>query len=479
MSFESLPLKYRPLVFEDLVGQAVPQTYLSKLILRKKPAHIILHGGYGSGKTTSGRIYSRALNCMAVNPQTGSPCNKCVHCKAHLAETFTDYIEMDAASSGKVEKIKELTEIAMTRPMFGRRRILLIDEAQGLSKQAWDALLKLIEEPPEYLTFIFATTEVDKVRPAILSRCTTLEVSLLDHQTAVAHLKKICGLEGFSYEEKALDLIAFVSKGHSRDLLKNLEQCSFYSGDSITVEATLEVLSLGYVTNIIRFMRAWREGKLDEMVSALHSWNSPPSMILNVLQEFLIFVLYSTVNQTGVKVNPVFESIPRMELAAFYNFMMERMSPDIPGGIKTVLLDLVKVLQGVQAHNSLSLDITVHSLHQLAWQHSFAVGQYGKPGKVVVREGESKGSSSKTKTARQFVSVEAGAPRVQAPTPNAVYGQQKQAEPAPAPAQPQAAPTPAAESAPQPQKELPVYGHTLTASGFSLNPEGASSITSL
>ena len=477
MSFESLPLKYRPLIFEDLVGQPVPQTYLSKLIQRKKSAHIILHGGYGSGKTTSGRIYARALNCLSVQ-ESGSPCNLCINCKSHLSESFTDYVEMDAASSGKVDEIKKLTELAITRPMFGRRRILLIDEAQGLSKQAWDALLKLIEEPPEWLTFIFATTEVDKVRPAILSRCTALEVSLLDHVTSVTHLKKICGLEGFQYEEKALDLIAFVSKGHSRDLLKNLEQCSFYAGDSISVESTLEVLSLGYVTNIIKFMRAWREGKLEEMISSLHSWNSPPSLILTVIQEFLVFVLYSTVNQTGVRVNPVFESIPRMELAAFYNFIMEKMSPDIAGGIKTVLLDMVKILQGIQAHNSLSLDITVHSLHQLAWQHGFAASNYGKPGKVVVREGESKqGAGPQRRTQRQFVSMEAGAPTTQAPTPNAVYGQavKPAAQPAPALEAPQQVQTPPPAS----DADKPVYGHTLTVSGFNLEPEGASDVVSL
>lgn len=455
---ESLPLKYRPQRFEDLVGQDVLARYLSSLIKRGQVAkHLIVYGQYGSGKTSSSRIYTRALNCLAPNEETGSPCNECDNCKAFFEKRYTDYLEVDGATSGRIEKIKEIQDIATTPPMFGQYRILLIDEAQGLSKQAWDVLLKIIEEPPPYLCFIFTTTEVDKVRPAIRSRCQTLEVQLLTHPAAVTHLKHVCKEEGFHYEDAALDLIAYVSKGHPRDLLKNLEQCAMF--DDLTVANVAQVLNLGFVTHLMKFFRAFQQKDLAGMKKSLEDWGDSPQRILQTLQEFLVFLLYATVKNTGVVVNPVFEAIPKSDLHSVYNWFIQHASPAIEGGMATAFLNVVRAISSTPASTSVSLDIVIHSLYNLAYEHGFNTALYGKASNKVQQTAATQGEQKKRPGGRQFTTVHQAA---NAPAqPPAVQPPPVQPQPAAQPVQP-------TQPAAQPAEEKPVYGHTLLQSGFSL-----------
>lgn len=295
---KSLTLKYRPLKFEDIVGQEVNVRFLSTLIKRGQLGkNLILYGPWGASKTTSVRIYARGLNCQ--NPtEFGSPCNICDSCRLFLADQYTDYIEVDGATQGGKDKIKDLVKIAQSPPFFERYRVINIDECHNLSKPAWDALLKLIEEPPPYLVFIFTTTEFLKVPETIQSRCHNLEVKLLPKNISKQHLKKVCVWEQIKYEEEALDVIVNLSKGHPRDLIKNLEQVNYF-GD-ITFENTLMVFNLNYVQNLIQITSGlFSKDNLKIVLSTLREWYSQPGNIFNILKSFLL-TLYK-VKYLGLK----------------------------------------------------------------------------------------------------------------------------------------------------------------------------------
>lgn len=305
----NLALKYRPETFEDLVGQEVPAKFLSTLIKRGKIArNIILAGKHGSGKSSSARIYARALNCESPT-ELGSPCNVCESCRAFFEHRHTDYSEYDAASNSKVEEIRDFIQLANSPPMMGDYRVLVLDEAHALSRQAWESLLKIVEEPPPYLVFIFATTELSKVRPAIQSRCRILKVSTLDFQTSLNHLKKICTLEGIQYEENALALIAHVSKGHPRDMLSNLEQVSFLS-DVIDTPTVSRAFGLQDLLIPSKFFDCIFRQDSDQIQNILYSWASPPSTILQTLQSYLLLVWNRHYKNSSFSPDPIIEAIP-------------------------------------------------------------------------------------------------------------------------------------------------------------------------
>jgi len=212
-NLHTLPIKYRPKKYTDLQGQTTVVKFLQALSKRQLGRNIILYGVYGTGKTTSARIYAKSLNCLNLS-KDGDPCYVCDACLEP-----SNVIEIDAASSSGKDDVKELLEIAKIPPLIGNYRVIIADEAQQFSKSAWDALLKSIEEPKSFQVFIFSTTEINKVREAIRSRCQNLEIKLLDTETSIKLLNKVCHAEGLIFEKEALEIISFISQGHSRDLL--------------------------------------------------------------------------------------------------------------------------------------------------------------------------------------------------------------------------------------------------------------------
>lgn len=223
----SLANKYRPKTLQDLKGQEYVVKFLSHLLVNGINRNIIFKGDFGTGKTTSARIYSKALLCKNRH-QSIDPCNECESCKLFDSKQNKDYQEFDAASKGSVENIRSLLDSFNIAPIFSKKKIWVVDEAHSMSSKAWDSLLKTIEEPKEFQTILFCTNYPEKIRPAILSRCSIIELSKLTETQSISYLSEIAKLENIKICDRSLRIISYQSKGHSRDLLKNLEHISQY-----------------------------------------------------------------------------------------------------------------------------------------------------------------------------------------------------------------------------------------------------------
>lgn len=242
MSYTALYRKFRPGEFEDVKGQDHIVTTLQNQIKANRIGHAYLFcGTRGTGKTTVAKIFAKAVNCE--HPVNGSPCGQCAMCKSIAAGTSMNVIEIDAASNNGVDNIREIREEVTYRPTEGRYKVYIIDEVHMLSIGAFNALLKTLEEPPEYVIFILATTEVHKIPITILSRCQHYDFKRISIETITDRMRELMETEQVEVEEKALRYIAKAADGSMRDALSLLDQCiAFYLGQKLTYDHVLEVL---------------------------------------------------------------------------------------------------------------------------------------------------------------------------------------------------------------------------------------------
>ena len=242
MSYVALYRKARPSVFDDVRGQDHIVTTLKNQVMAGRIKHAYLFcGTRGTGKTSIAKIMAKVVNCE--NPVNGNPCNECASCRQIAAGNSMNVIEIDAASNNGVDNIREIVEEVRYRPTQGKYKVYIIDEVHMLSQGAFNALLKTLEEPPSYVVFILATTEVGKIPVTILSRCQRYDFHRIDAATLVSRMRELVQKEGVEAEERALQFIARSADGSMRDALSLLDQCiAFYMGEKITYEKALKAL---------------------------------------------------------------------------------------------------------------------------------------------------------------------------------------------------------------------------------------------
>ena len=242
MSYTALYRKFRPGEFDDVKGQDHIVTTLKNQIKADRIGHAYLFcGTRGTGKTTVAKIFAKAVNCQ--HPIDGSPCGECEMCKAIASGASMNVIEIDAASNNGVDNIREIREEVAYRPAEGKYKVYIIDEVHMLSIGAFNALLKTLEEPPEYVIFILATTEAHKIPITILSRCQRYDFKRISIETIADRLKELMVKEQVEVEDRAIRYVAKAADGSMRDALSLLDQCiAFYLGQKLTYDHVLEVL---------------------------------------------------------------------------------------------------------------------------------------------------------------------------------------------------------------------------------------------
>ena len=269
MSYTALYRKFRPVVFADVKGQDPIVTTLKNQLTADRIGHAYLFcGTRGTGKTTVAKILARAVNCE--HPVNGEPCNECAMCRSILDGSGMNVIEIDAASNNGVDNIRDIREETQYRPTKGRYKVYIIDEVHMLSPSAFNALLKTLEEPPEYVIFILATTEAQKIPATILSRCQRYDFRRISLEVITSRLQELLLTEGIEAEEKAVRYVARVGDGSMRDALSLLDRCSaFYLGETLTYEKVLDILGTVDTSTFSRLLREILKGDVAAAIRIL------------------------------------------------------------------------------------------------------------------------------------------------------------------------------------------------------------------
>ena len=268
MAHQAIYRKWRPMVFEDIVGQGHITQTLKNQILNDKIGHAYLFcGTRGTGKTTCAKVFSRAVNCL--NPQDGSPCNECDVCKGIIDGSILDVKEIDAASNNGVDNIREIRDDVRYVSTNAKYTVYIIDEVHMLSSGAFNALLKTLEEPPEHVIFILATTEAHKVPQTILSRCQRFDFKRIKPSDIILRMKEIAHGDGLNISDDAYELLARLADGSMRDGLSILERVVSACGNSITAENITSTLGISTTESVFRITEAIENGDVNKIISVI------------------------------------------------------------------------------------------------------------------------------------------------------------------------------------------------------------------
>lgn len=289
MAYTALYRKFRPLTFSEIVGQEhVTQTLKNQIIANRVGHAYIFDGGRGTGKTSAAKILSRAVNCL--NPKDGEPCNECEICKAALSGSLTDIVEMDAASNNSVEDIRLIREEVNFLPTKAKYRVYIIDEVHMLSTGAFNALLKTLEEPPEHVKFILATTEPQKIPATILSRCQRFDFKRISNDNIIARLEEVCKESKIDYTKPALNMIAILAQGAMRDALSILDRCVQDGTNQINEEKIRSLIGIPKITYVHNIVDALIEYNIDKAMKSVDDVLTEGQDITNFVFEIIKYV---------------------------------------------------------------------------------------------------------------------------------------------------------------------------------------------
>ncbi len=297
MGYTALYRKFRPTKFSEIVGQEHIKKTLKNQLISDRVGHAYLfNGGRGTGKTTTAKILARAVNCL--NPKDGEPCNECEICKGSLDGSLTDIIEMDAASNNGVEDVRSIREAVNFLPTKAKYRVYIIDEVHMLSPGAFNALLKTLEEPPEHVKFILATTEPQKLPATILSRCQRFDFKRISNEDIVKDLEYVCKESDIKITPKALELIAVLAEGGMRDALSILERCSQEGTDEIDEDKIKDLIGIPktvFINNIVdAVVNEDVEGTLNNLQEVIDDGKDINNLVLEIIKYIKDVLLYKS-----------------------------------------------------------------------------------------------------------------------------------------------------------------------------------------
>ena len=311
--YKVLARKYRPQTFSDLIGQDTIVQILTNAINSNRVAHAyLLTGVRGVGKTTTARLIAMSLNCQNKKIDICEPCGKCDSCNTITNDHNLDVIEMDAASKTGVDDIREIIDNVKYKPVNSTFKIFIIDEVHMLSKNAFNALLKTLEEPPNHVKFIFATTEVKKIPVTILSRCQRFDLHRIENKELTNYLDKICKLENVKIDQEAIALIVRAADGSVRDSLSLLDQAVANNQDNISSKLITEMLGIADRGKIFELLENILKGNATEAINIYHSLHKSGADVIMIFDELLNAVHFIT----QLKINPNLKDeilIPELE----------------------------------------------------------------------------------------------------------------------------------------------------------------------
>ena len=303
--YTPLANKYRPQKFADVVGQDVAVKILTKAILKDRVGHSILFTGTrGVGKTTLARILAKTLRCENRQPNEYEPCGKCESCLNFSKDSQIDVIEIDAASNTGVDDVREIIESCRYKPTTGKYKIFIIDEVHMLSKSAFNALLKTLEEPPEHVKFLMATTEIFKIPETILSRVLRFDLKNVDSVLISQYLSTVCNRENISVGAEALSLVARFANGSIRDSLSILDQIlNVADNNSLSAKQVREILCVSDDSDLLELFSLIMSSNLKDSVEKYREIISNEVAAKAILTRLMDFVYFVTCVKTNLKIS--------------------------------------------------------------------------------------------------------------------------------------------------------------------------------
>ena len=318
MAYKALYRTYRPSTFEEVAGQEHIVKTLKNALATRKLAHAYLFAGpRGTGKTTMAKLLAKALNC---DEGIGCQCNECKNCKAIIDGTHPDVIELDAASNNGVDEIRELIDKVKYGTILGRYKVYIIDEVHMLSTGAFNALLKTLEEPPEHVIFILATTEPHKILPTILSRCQRYDFTKLSDEDIKSRLKSVLEKEDIAYNEDAIKIIVSLADGGMRDALSILEQVLAYSGNKLEVQDILDIFALESKEEKIGLLNSIINKNVSDVLARVNRYISMGTDIKRLTDDLLLILKDILIYQSSRNVDCL-EILNQEEAASFFKHL--------------------------------------------------------------------------------------------------------------------------------------------------------------